>query len=198
MFLPEGDRYSHSKEFLESKISSLFGGRIAEAMVFGQEKVTTGASNDIQKATELARNMVTKWGLSAKLGPLTFGEDEREVFLGHAVTRHKEISEITSGIIDQEVRDIIDRNYQRAEKILKEYLDQLHIMAEALIKYETISMDQIEDVMAGRTVREPVGWAADQIISAANKKAAAKESDESNFIKTNDNLKADSAHDQST
>lgn len=194
MFLPEGDRYSHTKEYLESKISSLFGGRIAEAMVFGQEKVTTGASNDIQKATELARNMVTKWGLSAKLGPLTFGEDEREVFLGHAVTRHKEISETTSAIIDQEVRDIVDRNYQRAEKILKEYLDQLHIMAEALIKYETISMDQIEDVMAGRSIREPAGW-ADQSTSVKNKKAAVKDSDENNSIKVNDNLKADSAHD---
>jgi cell division protease FtsH len=198
MFLPEGDRYSHSKEYLESKISSLFGGRIAEAIVFGLEKVTTGASNDIQKATELARNMVTKWGLSAKLGPLTFGEDEREVFLGHSVARHKEISEVTSSIIDQEVRDIVDRNYQRAEKILKQYLPQLHLMAEALIKYETISMDQIEDVMAGRTVREPSGW-ADQVTTAANKKAAEKASDEnSSILKANENLKADSAHDQST
>lgn len=196
MFLPEGDRYSHTKEYLESKISSLFGGRIAEAMVFGQNKVTTGASNDIQKATELARNMVTKWGLSAKLGPLTFGEDEREVFLGHAVTRHKEISEATSGIIDQEVRDIIDRNYQRAEKILREYLDQLHIMAEALIKYETISMDQIEDVMAGRTIREPAGWSD---LSTLNKnKKADKDANDQSSIKVTDNLKADSAHDQTS
>ncbi len=194
MFLPEGDRYSHTKEYLESKISSLFGGRIAEAIVFGQDKVTTGASNDIQKATELARNMVTKWGLSAKLGPLTFGEDEREVFLGHAVTRHKEISEATSGIIDQEVRDIVDRNYQRAEKILKEYLDKLHIMAEALIKYETISLDQINDVMSGRTIREPSNW-TDQQASANNKKAAVKDSDEQQKTPTNDNLETDSAHD---
>ncbi len=158
MFLPEGDRYSYSKDHLESKISSLFGGRIAEALVFGVNKVTTGASNDIQKATELARNMVTKWGLSEKLGPLTFGEDEREVFLGHAVARHKEISETTSTVIDMEVRSIIDRNYQRAEKILKENLERLHEMALALIKFETIGQDQIQDVMSGRPIREPQEW----------------------------------------
>lgn len=158
MFLPEGDRYSYSKEYLDSKISSLFGGRIAEQLIFGDEKVTTGASNDIQKATELARNMVTKWGLSEKLGPLTFAEDEREVFLGHSVARHKEISESTSSVIDLEVRFIIDRNYQRAEKILKENLEKLHAMAQALIKYETIGLDQIEDIMADRTVREPKDW----------------------------------------
>lgn len=197
MFLPEGDRYSHTKEYLESKISSLFGGRIAEALVFGPDKVTTGASNDIQKATELARNMVTKWGLSEKLGPLTFGEDEREVFLGHAVTRHKEISEATSGIIDQEVREIVDRNYQRAEKILKEYIDKLHTMAEVLIKYETISMDQIEDVMSGKPIREPAGW-TDQSNANKNKKAVNKDADELSSSKENDNLKADSAHDQSS
>src|SRR5580692_2671804 len=112
MFLPEGDRYSYTKEYLESKVSSLFGGRIAEELIFGPEKVTTGASNDIQKATELARNMVTKWGLSEKLGPLTFGENEQEVFLGHAVTRHKEISEETAHAIDAEVYVIINKNYQ--------------------------------------------------------------------------------------
>ncbi len=177
MFLPEGDRYSHSKEYLESKISSLFGGRIAEELIFGAEKVTTGASNDIQKSTELARNMVTKWGLSAKLGPLTFGDDEREVFLGHAVTRHKEISESTSGIIDEEVREIIDRNYQRAERILKENIDRLHTMAEALIKYETIDVAQIDDIMTGKPVREPAGWSEndkDDTLSANQKKRKRK------------------------
>lgn len=158
MFLPEGDRYSYSKEHLDSKISSLFGGRIAEALIFGVDKVTTGASNDIQKATELARNMVTKWGLSEKMGPLTFGENDQEVFLGHAVTRHKEISETTSGLIDQEVRHIIDRNYKRAEDILKKNVEKLHTMAEALIKYETIGIDQIQDIMAGKPIREPAGW----------------------------------------
>jgi cell division protease FtsH len=194
MFLPEGDRYSHTKEYLESKISSLFGGRIAEAIIFGADKVTTGASNDIQKATELARNMVTKWGLSEKLGPLTFGEDEREVFLGHQVTRHKEISENTSGIIDQEVRGIIDRNYQRAETILKENLDKLHVMAEALIKFETINIEQIDDIMAGKQdIREPAGWAEET-------QRRNKPPKESEIIapKANDNLKVDAAHDETT
>lgn len=159
MFLPEADRYSYSREHLESKISSLFGGRLAEVIVFGPSKVTTGASNDIQKATELARNMVTKWGLSEKLGPLTFGEDEKEVFLGHSVARHKEISESTSGVIDEEIHEIIDRNYKRAEQILKENLDKLHSMAQVLIKYETIGSEQIQDIMSGKKeIREPAGW----------------------------------------
>lgn len=158
MFLPEGDRYSYSRQHLESKISSLFGGRLAEELIFGANQVTTGASNDIQKATELARNMVTKWGLSEKLGPLTFGENEQEVFLGHAVARHKEISETTFGIIDQEIHEIIDRNYKRAEQILKENIGKLHSMAQALIKYETIGQDQIQDVMTDQPIREPQDW----------------------------------------
>jgi cell division protease FtsH len=161
MFLPEGDRYSYSKEHLESKISSLFGGRIAEELIFGAQNVTTGASNDIQKATELARNMVTKWGLSAKLGPLTFGDDDGEVFLGHSVTKHKEISENTSGLIDSEIYAIINKNYLRAEQILKDNLEKLHIMAQALIKYETIGTEQLEDIMANRPVREPTDWGTD-------------------------------------
>ncbi len=158
MFLPEGDRYSHSREYLESKLSSLFGGRLAEVIIFGDRKVTTGASNDIQKATEIARNMVTKWGLSQKVGPLTLGNDDEEVFLGHSITRHKEVSEATSSIVDDEIRDIIERNYQRANKLLNENIDKLHAMAQALIKYETIGQEQIEDVMAGRIPREPAGW----------------------------------------
>lgn len=199
MFLPEGDRYSHTKEYLESKISSLFGGRIAEAIIFGFNQVTTGASNDIQKATELARNMVTKWGLSEKLGPLTFGDNEQEVFLGHAVARHKEISETTSGIIDQEVRNIVDRNYQRAETILKENLDKLHAMAEALIKYETINIDQIQDIMSGNPAREPSGW-SDMDNEAKRRKLQPPTTKETGVIgpTTDDNLKADSAHDEST
>ncbi|MGD8927137.1 MAG: ATP-dependent metalloprotease, partial [Thioalkalispiraceae bacterium] len=150
-------RYSHSKQMLESRISSLFGGRIAEELIFGPESVTTGASNDIQRATEIAHNMVTKWGLS-KLGPLTYGEDEGEVFLGHSVTQHKNVSDGTANAIDEEVRAIIDRNYQRADKILKEDMDKLHAMAEALIKYETIDSDQIKDIMDGKTPRPPDGW----------------------------------------
>jgi cell division protease FtsH len=158
MFLPEEDRYSYTRQRLESQLSSLFGGRLAEEMIFGPEYVTTGASNDIQRATEIARNMVTKWGLSEKLGPLTYGEDEGEVFLGHMVTQRKEISDSTAEIIDQEVRAIIDRNYKRTKKILTENMDKLHIMADALMKYETIDTPQIDDIMEGKVPREPEGW----------------------------------------
>ncbi len=158
MFLPEEDRYSYSKERLESQIASLFGGRIAEELIFGPEHVTTGASNDIQRATEIARNMVTRWGLSEKLGPLTYGEEEGEVFLGHSVTQHKNVSDETAHIIDEEIRAVIDRNYARAQSILTEKMDKLHMMAEALIKYETIDQDQIEDIMNGREPRPPAHW----------------------------------------
>ena len=158
MFLPERDRYSHSKRRLESQLSSLFGGRIAEALIFGADNVTTGASNDIQKATKIARSMVTQWGLSEKLGPLTYQEDESEVFLGRAVTRHKEVSEDTSRLIDIEVRALIDRNYVRAEQILTENRDTLILMAEALLKYETISENQISDIMQGKPPRPPKDW----------------------------------------
>ncbi len=158
MFLPEEDRYSYSKERLESSISSLFGGRIAEELIFGRDSVTTGASNDIQRATELSRNMVTKWGLSDKLGPLVYSEEEGEVFLGHSVTQHKQVSDETAHLIDEEVRNIIDRNYKRAEKILKENMDKLNLMAEALIKYETIDTEQIKDIMAGKEPRPPEDW----------------------------------------
>lgn len=158
MFLPESDRYNYSKQALESKISSLYGGRIAEEIIFGENKVTTGASNDIQKATELARNMVTKWGLSERVGPLTLGGDDGEVFLGHSITRHKEVSEATSSLVDVEVRDIIDRNYKRARQILQDNIDKLHSMADALIKYETIGIEQLDDIMEGREIREPTSW----------------------------------------
>ena len=158
MFLPEEDRYSYSKERLESQISSLFGGRIAEELIFGSDKVTTGASNDIQRTTELAHNMVTQWGLSDKLGPMVFGEEEGEVFLGKSVTQHKSLSDETAHIIDEEIRSIVDRNYSRAEKILKENVDILHSMSDALMKYETIDKDQIADLMNGKTPQAPKGW----------------------------------------
>ncbi len=158
MFLPEQDRYSISKEALESQISSLFGGRIAEELIFGIEKVTTGASNDIKRTTELARNMVTKWGLSERLGPLMYSEEEEEVFLGRSVTQHKNVSDDTAHTIDEEIRSIIDRNYERAENILKENFDKLHLMAEALMKYETIDADQINDIMSGKKPRPPKDW----------------------------------------
>ncbi|RMD78101.1 MAG: ATP-dependent zinc metalloprotease FtsH [Gammaproteobacteria bacterium] len=158
MFLPEEDRHSYSKQRLESQISSMMGGRVAEELIFGPEAVTTGAANDIQRATEIARSMVTKWGLSEKLGPLTYAEEEGEVFLGHAVTQHKMVSDETAKAIDEEVRRIVDRNYERARRLLQENLDKLHAMAEALIKYETIDAEQIEDIMAGREPRPPKGW----------------------------------------
>ena len=161
MFLPEGDRYSFSKQRLESQISSLFGGRIAEAIVFGADFVTTGAQNDIERSTDIARNMVTKWGLSERLGPLTYSEDDGEVFLGRSVTRHKNVSDETAHVIDEEIRSIIDCNYRRAEQLLRDNLDKLHIMAEALIKFETIDSEQIDDIMAGRPPREPTDSNAD-------------------------------------
>ena len=158
MFLPEEDRYSMSKEHLESQISSLFGGRIAEEIIFGKDKITTGASNDIMRATEIARNMVTKWGLSEKLGPLAYGEEEEEVFLGRSVTQHKNVSDDTAHSIDSEIRAFIDKNYQRSEQILKDNMDKLKVMAEALIKYETIDSSQIDDIMAGKIPKDPEGW----------------------------------------
>ena len=158
MFLPETDRYSHSKRRLESQISSLFGGRIAEALIFGESCVTTGASNDIERATEIARKMVTQWGLSEKLGPLTYGEVDGEVFLGKQSAHRKEFSDETASMIDREIRSVIDSNYQCAHQILTDHMDILHAMAAALIKYETIDADQIEALMARRSVSPPKGW----------------------------------------
>ncbi len=158
MYLPEEDRYSISRQGIESQIASLFGGRIAEEMINGADGVTTGASNDIERATELARNMVTKWGLSDRLGPLTYSEDDGEVFLGRSVTQHKQVSDDTAHAIDEEVRRIIDANYARAEKLLEENIEKLHMMAKALIKYETIDEKQIKDIMAGRDPRPPEDW----------------------------------------
>jgi len=158
MFLPEEDRHSYSKQRLESQVSSMFGGRIAEELIFGADAVTTGASNDIQRATEIARNMVTKWGLSEKLGPLTYSEEEGEVFLGHSVSQHKSVSDETAHAIDKEIRAIVDRNYERSQKILTENTEKLHKMAAALIKYETIDRDQIDDIMAGKEPRPPRDW----------------------------------------
>jgi cell division protease FtsH len=158
MYLPEEDKYSVSKSALESTISTLFGGRIAEEMTLGADHVTTGASNDIERATEIARNMVTKWGLSEKLGPLTYSEDDGEVFLGRSVTQHKQVSDVTVHTIDEEVRQIIDRNYSRAAALLKQNEQQLHAMAKALMKYETIDMSQVKDIMDGRDPQPPEGW----------------------------------------
>jgi cell division protease FtsH len=182
MFLPEQDRYSHSKEFLESQISSLFGGRIAEELIFGSESVTTGASNDIERATEIARNMVTRWGLSERLGPLSYGEEEGEIFLGRSVTTHKNVSDDTAHAIDEEIRAFIDRNYDRAHEILTKHLHQLHAMSDALMKYETIDKDQIKDIMAGKKPQPPADWADTDLDSndddaAAPKKETVKKDD---------------------
>ncbi|HEV2286942.1 MAG TPA: ATP-dependent zinc metalloprotease FtsH [Steroidobacteraceae bacterium] len=157
-YLPETDRYSTSRRELESRITSLFGGRCAEELIFGADGVTTGASNDIERATELARNMVTKWGLSDRLGPLTYSEETGEVFLGRSVTQHKQVSDVTAHAIDEEVKRVIESNYVRAKSILETNLEKLHTMAEALIKYETIDEEQLKDIMAGRTPRPPKDW----------------------------------------
>ena len=159
MFLPEEDRYSLSKRALTSQICSLFGGRIAEEMTLGFDGVTTGASNDIMRATQLARNMVTKWGLSEKLGPLMYAEEEGEVFLGRSMgSQHTNVSADTAKMIDLEVRSIIDGCYDTAKRLLEENRDKLDAMADALMKYETIDAEQIEDIMSGRVAREPRDW----------------------------------------
>jgi cell division protease FtsH len=156
-FLPEEDRYSYTKQRLNSSICSLFGGRLAEELVFGTENVTTGASNDIERATDIARKMVTKWGLSQKLGPLSYAEDEGEVFLGRSVTQHKNVSDDTAHAIDREIREIIDANYKHAKAILVEHMAVLHAMAEALMKYETLDSGQIRRIMNGEPPGEPEG-----------------------------------------
>ncbi|MBF6030743.1 MULTISPECIES: ATP-dependent zinc metalloprotease FtsH [Pseudomonas] len=159
MFLPEEDRYSLSKRALISQICSLYGGRIAEEMTLGFDGVTTGASNDIMRASQIARNMVTKWGLSEKLGPLMYAEDDGEVFLGRGGGgQSASFSGETAKLIDSEVRSIIDQCYGTAKQILTDNRDKLDAMADALMKYETIDADQIDDIMAGRAPREPRDW----------------------------------------
>ncbi|AMG03725.2 ATP-dependent zinc metalloprotease FtsH [Vibrio mimicus] len=159
MYLPEQDRVSMSKQHLESMISSLYGGRLAEELIYGKEKVSTGASNDIERATEIARKMVTQWGFSEKLGPMLYAEDEGEVFLGRSVTQTKHMSDDTAKLIDDEVRKIIDRNYERARQIIVDNMDIMYAMKDALMKYETIDAGQIDDLMARKAViREPAGW----------------------------------------
>ncbi|MGH8458953.1 MAG: ATP-dependent zinc metalloprotease FtsH, partial [Nevskiales bacterium] len=174
MFLPEDDRYSYSKQRLNSQICSLFGGRLAEELIFGPERVTTGASNDIERATEIARNMVTKWGLSDKLGPLAYSEDEGEVFLGRSVTQHKNVSDETALAIDKEIRSVIDFNYQRAKKILQDHMDKLHLMTDALMKYETIDARQIAEIMQGREPGPPDSWEDSDSTPPGNASATGK------------------------
>ena len=158
MYLPEGDKYSINRVAIQSQLCSLYGGRVAEELIFGADKVTTGASNDIERATKMARNMATKWGLSDELGPITYGEDEDEVFLGRSVTQHKSISNETASKIDEVVRGILDRAYARSKELLTANLDKLHTMAELLLQYETIDAHQIDDIMAGREPGPPADW----------------------------------------
>ncbi len=159
MYLPEGDRYSYDKTNIESRLCSLYGGRVAEELIFGTEHVTTGASNDIERATKMARNMVTKWGLSEELGPISYSDEEDEVFLGRSVTHTKSVSDDTARKIDEVVRSILDRAYKKTKTLLTDNLDKLHMMAEALLAYETIDVTQIDAVMDGRRPGPPADWA---------------------------------------
>jgi len=162
MFLPEEDRYSNSRQRINSMIAALFGGRVAEELIFGDDAVTTGASNDIERATDLARNMVTKWGLSDKMGPLAYGEEQQEVFLGKSASQNnKNISNETASSIDSEIRKIIDTQYSRATKLIKDNLDKMHLMADALMKYETIDVEQIDQIMDGKVPDAPESWSDD-------------------------------------
>ena len=158
MFLPEEDRYSHSKQSLISMICTLYGGRLAEEIIFGKEAVTTGASNDIERVTEIARNMVTKWGLSDRLGPIAYDTEDSQPFLGASATQSSGISDETTHAIDEEVRSIIDSCYERAKQILEANMDKLHLMSDALMKYETIDRKQIDEIMQGREPGPPQSW----------------------------------------
>ena len=181
MFLPEKDKFSHTRQKLESQISSLFGGRIAEELIFGVQSVTTGASNDIERATEIARNMVTRWGLSDRLGPLSYSDEDSHPFLGQTLAHQngKTLSDDTACAIDQEIRRIIGENYERTRTILTENMDKLHLMADALIKYETLDLDQIDDIMAGREPRLPKDWHDDD--TSGGSEAETKATDDEGF-----------------
>jgi cell division protease FtsH len=161
MFLPEQDKYSVSRKQLDSQLASLFGGRVAEEIVFGIENVTTGASNDIERATQIARNMVTRWGLTEALGPLAYSEDEDEVFLGRSVTQHKHVSDDTARRIDDEIREIVETAYKTATDLLNANLDKLELMAQALMRYETIDSAQIDQIMTGQEPDPPEDWTED-------------------------------------
>jgi cell division protease FtsH len=161
MFLPEQDRYSSSKTRLESRLCTLYGGRLAEEIIFGADNVTTGASNDLERATELARNMIMKWGYSDVMGPMTYGDDEQEVFLGRSVMQNRQVAPETAKQLDVEVRLLVDRCYSRSRQILTDNIDKLHVMADALMKYETIDAKQIDAIMEGREPGPPSDWPSD-------------------------------------
>jgi len=153
MQLPEQDRYSMDRDRLLSTITVLFGGRIAEELFMGQ--MTTGASNDFERATALARSMVTQWGMSDEMGPMVYGENEGEVFLGRSITTHKNVSEVTMQKVDAEIRKIIDQQFALAKKLIVDNRDKVEAMAKALLELETIDAEQIQDIMDGRPPRPP-------------------------------------------
>ena len=178
MFLPEEDRYSNSRQRINSMIAALFGGRVAEEEIFGEEAVTTGASNDIERATALARSMVTKWGLSDKMGPLAYAEEENEVFLGKSsAQQQKSVSNETARTIDSEIRKIIDTQYNRATKLIKDNMDKMHLMADALMKYETIDTSQIDEIMEGKIPSAPESWSDDDDSSSTSGGVTSKTKD---------------------
>ena len=181
MFLPEEDRYSNSRQRINSMIAALFGGRVAEEEIFGKDAVTTGASNDIERATALARNMVTKWGLSNKMGPLAYAEEEGEVFLGKSVSKQKTVSDETAHTIDSEIRKIIDEQYTRAKKLISDNMDKMHVMADALMKWETIDSGQIDEIMEGKEPSPPESWSDDD---TPNSDGGVKPSSKSNPVST--------------
>ncbi|SFR48824.1 ATP-dependent zinc metalloprotease FtsH [Thiomicrospira sp. ALE5] len=196
MYLPEEDSWSYSKRKLESQLSSLYGGRIAEEMIFGHDAVTTGASNDIERATKLARSMVMKWGLSDKLGPLLYEEEEQHGFLGSS-SRTTAVSDETAKVIDAEVRRVIDENYKRSERILTEHKDKLDIMADALMQYETIDAQQIKNIMEGREPGKPADWTeSDTSDDTLEGEVAEASTDEAVEAKLDDTL--DSSSDSSS
>ncbi|SBS67228.1 ATP-dependent zinc metalloprotease FtsH [Vibrio splendidus] len=187
MYLPEQDRVSMNRQHLESMISSLYGGRLAEELIYGSDKVSTGASNDIERATDIARKMVTQWGFSEKLGPLLYAEEEGEVFLGRGMSKAKHVSDETTRLIDEEIRILIDRNYARAKQILEDNMDLMHSMKDALMKYETIDAGQIDDLMDRKTeIREPAGW-GEQVKAEPEKEEAKPEAE----VKSEEQAKAE-------
>ena len=198
-FLPEGDQVSISQKQLESKLSTLYAGRLAEDLIYGEENISTGASNDIKVATNIARNMVTQWGFSDKLGPILYTEDDGEVFLGRSMAKAKHMSDETAHVIDEEVRAIVTRNYERARQILIDNMDILHAMKDALVKYETIEEEQIKQLMNRQPVTPPAGWeepkgtnsAESQQPKAEEPKAAGTQQAESAVEKNDDSASSD-------
>ncbi len=182
MAMPTKDEVSITKTKLNSQIAMAYGGRIAEELLGGKDAISTGASNDIQQATNIARSMVTKWGFGEGLGPLLYSEDEGEVFLGRQVTQHKNVSDATAKLIDEAIKKIIDANYEKATEILTENIDKLHSMSEALLKYETLNSSQVDEIMAGKEVTPPDGWIDDEdtTIKPSSPKTQGKDNNASN------------------